>query len=825
MARSRRGAALLCAVALVAATACTRPTADRPQPYRVDGDWSWVPVGSEQPEPVATVWGLQRVRLGNGLWEAPGWTEDTSGRQVRPALWVSPDGAEWRPVGVPLPDTAAGWATTVADDGATGLLAGVVGSGPQARPTIWRSTDGWRWADPVTLPLPGGVGGAAVLAVARAGGRWVAVGGPVAGQSGPALAWTSDDGRTWSVAAVEGDASSRPVSLEAVAAVGDVVVALGVDVAGVPVRAVRASDGTWSAARLAPEAVARPSGPPIAAGPLGDGAAGSAATTLPLTASGGVLATAASGVDGTPVLWRSTDGRTWSRGPSLPATGAVRLGDADGRLRAAVSASAPVASLALAELDGDAWRSVPGPSLGTAGRARDEVGPGAPGSTVAAGGPGSSSASTAPGGSVPPGPVVTGLSSGGWVVLGPAALGAPSQRTWRSVGSTWVEGDAEAVAPAARRQGDEVLAVVARPGALVAAGRAGRVAPGGLGPVDPVRTEARLWASADAVSWTEVPVSSAGQELRALATDEQGGVLAAGSLRPDEGGGPLWLYAADGRSFARRGDAGPSAAIGGIEPHGLARAGGRWVAVGTVRPSDQPTAATGAAGSAAAWWSPDGATWERLPGPDDAGVLTAACVAGDHVWAIGRGADGTALVWREPIGGGPFERAALEPPATGWVPSGCDADGATGGVLLAGLAPDPAAAASPSAAEVVGGVTPVGQAWLVAIGPDGAVQRRPGPAAAFVGGVASDGRAVTVVGSLPPAPGRPSTDGGPAVWTVDASGGWSADISPASLVTGPPPGRAMAVWAPPGPVAAGWPASRLVAGSLGDGGFVLRRSV
>lgn len=178
------------------------------------------------------------------------------------------------------------------------------------------------------------------------------------------------------------------------------------------------------------------------------------------------------------------------------------------------------------------------------------------------------------------------------------------------------------------------------------------------------------------------------------------------------------------------------------------------MAVGTVRPSDQPTAATGAAGSAAAWWSPDGATWERLPGPDDAGVLTAACVAGDHVWAIGRGADGTALVWREPIGGGPFERAALEPPATGWVPSGCDADGATGGVLLAGLAPDPAAAASPSAAEVVGGVTPVGQAWLVAIGPDGAVQRRPGPAAAFVGGVASDRRGhggrVAAAGAGPP---------------------------------------------------------------------------
>ena len=130
MARSRRGAALLGAVALLLATACTRPSADRPQPYRVDGDWSWVPLGSEQPEPVSSVWGLQRVRLGNGLWEAPGWTQDTSGRQVRPALWVSPDGAEWRSVGVPLPDTAAGWATTVADDGTTGLLAGVVGSGP-----------------------------------------------------------------------------------------------------------------------------------------------------------------------------------------------------------------------------------------------------------------------------------------------------------------------------------------------------------------------------------------------------------------------------------------------------------------------------------------------------------------------------------------------------------------------------------------------------------------------------------------------------------------------------------------------------------------------
>ncbi len=761
---------------LAVAVACTRPSAAPPPPYREAGAWSWVPVGTAQPEPVAEVAAIERVRLGNGLWEVPGSVQDTPGRQATPALWVAPDGARWQPVGVPVPDGAAGATTSVADDGRLGLLGGVVGSGPSARPTVWRSTDGWRWEDPVTLPLPAGASGAAVRGIARGGPGWVAVGGPVAGATAPALVWTSTDGRAWQVSGVGAAEGEPPVTLDAVAVRDATVVALGVTSAGTPVAATSDGTGGWSSSPLGAGFVGRPAAGGEPAGPLGD-AGGRTTSWLPLTISGDRFVTAAATAAGENRLLTSERGASWAPGPVVPGRGQVRLGDRDGRVRVAAAGSVPSADLTLAELDGDRWQTIPGPPLADGG-------------------------STAPSG-----PVVTGISSGGWVVLGPRPLGEAGRRTWRSVGDAWAAGDARDVAPAERRQGDRVLAVAATSGAVVAAGTSGSIAAAGTGPVAPAGQQARLWSSTDAVVWTEVPVTAAGEVLRAVAVDESGGVLVAGSLRPDEGGGPLWLYARDGRAFERRGPTGPGVPAGGIEPAALLRAGGRWVVVGRVRaPAD-------GAGRAGIWSSDDGAQWRRWDSPELPGALTGVCSSGTDLWAVGAGTDGGALVWRS-TAGGPFAAVPGDGAVPlGWQPVGCTVSGDD--VIVAGLAGS--GRVTPAAPATKVPATAVLVRWTS--GDQVSVQQ--GPAAAAVGGVVVDGDAVVVVGAMPPAAGQVEA-GGPAVWRVDRAGTWALDPDVAALVAGPPPGRAAVVWAvPPGaPLPTG---SLLVGGSFGDGGFVLRR--
>jgi hypothetical protein len=132
-----------------------------------------------------------------------------------PAIWTSRAGANW--ASRPLPTVATG---TLALDGvasfADGLLlvGAVLGEGgcggpDHIHPAIWYSADASSWT---RISLPGASTSANTsLAVRRFGDQLLAI--QTAGDTDPARAWTSTDGRTWTrVADVSSDVAYVPQS-------------------------------------------------------------------------------------------------------------------------------------------------------------------------------------------------------------------------------------------------------------------------------------------------------------------------------------------------------------------------------------------------------------------------------------------------------------------------------------------------------------------------------------------------------------------------------------------------------------------------------------
>ena len=175
----------------------------------------------------------------------------------------SDDGETWTKVGS-LPDSKNGWIDAVASDGDVVVASG--GSGVTPRPMMWISSDGVHWttvdlartdglssvyafaansggfaavprgpigvapwvgsADGTTWQRVGSVTStqdAAMLDVTASGAGFAAV-GRLGGVDGPAAAWRSSDGRTWTPATVTGGAG---VTLVSVAALGDRLIAFG----------------------------------------------------------------------------------------------------------------------------------------------------------------------------------------------------------------------------------------------------------------------------------------------------------------------------------------------------------------------------------------------------------------------------------------------------------------------------------------------------------------------------------------------------------------------------------------------------------------------
>jgi hypothetical protein len=613
----------------------------------------------------------------------------------------------------------------------------------------------------------------AVYDVAHVGSDgWVAVGGPVPGGTGPAVVWTSGDGRSWVVQAVsDGDGVA---ALHSVASRDDVVVALGLGPVGELVAAhptAGPGSSAWGGTRIgAPaERLGVPSLPVAVDGDR-------FVTVVRSTASGADADAAADAAGSAAVATRlawSVDGTAWELGPPVPADGSVALAAAAERVRVAVDPES--GPLVLAELDAGVWRPVAGPPLDDAG----------------------------------PGPVVTGLSPGGLVVVAPEPLGEPARSTWRRVREEWVAGDAGEVPAPQRRQADEVLGVAARPGALVAVGRATRRPAGAVedpagavedpagavedpagavedpaGAVeDPAgvaieSTEARVWSSADGVGWQEVPVTSAGEVVRAVAVDDDGTLLAVGSLRAEEGGGPLWLRSGDGRVFERMAVPLTDPAAVARVPAAVVRTGDRWVAAGHDQLDGGATAAI--------WWSPDGATWTPAAVPVAAGRISSICGSGSDLIAVGERDASSPLVWRS-------------------------SDGAT---WEADAVTDRLAGASLTGCEVVGAdATVVGQRGgrLISASRVDRTWRAPdeGPAAGSTGGVARMPDGWVVTGSEP--------SGSAVVWRSADGNTWTADADVAELVGAPRSGRLSGVAAVGDRL--------LIGGGIGDGAAVLVRPV
>jgi hypothetical protein len=225
----------------------------------------------------------------------------------------SPVGVIWRPV----TDMSAFEDGSVAAITLLGPKLMAVGSTPAGGKTtagVWTSADGLSWTRAHDVPS---FGQAEIDAVARSGSGLVALGCPVGpeGCAGNPVAriWTSNDGAAWTPAAFSSGFDPTGRRYDAVTAGGPGYVAVGYDISGgfpqVPADAsiVTSGDGAkWT---------------PVTANP-----AFRAATMGGVAAAGATLVAVGQASNGAPVVWTSTDGRTWPRAATsgLPTDAEVR---------------------------------------------------------------------------------------------------------------------------------------------------------------------------------------------------------------------------------------------------------------------------------------------------------------------------------------------------------------------------------------------------------------------------------------------------------------------------------------------------------------------
>ena len=210
------------------------------------------------------------------------------------AIWTSVDGTTWRgsPGIAPNTDFSAVTETVVA--GGPGWILGgrenPTAMGSKLQPGIWTSADGQSFAV-ATLALPPGATNlaGAVAGLAIGGGEDVAVGTLQTDTGHGAAAWTSTDGKAWSLAADDGSFAGSVIS--GVVAGGPGFVAVGRDDNGAAVWD-STNGSSWNK---------------VSAGPGFTGA------RMTAVGAGGdrIIAT---GEDGNSALaWTSKDGETWTQ--------------------------------------------------------------------------------------------------------------------------------------------------------------------------------------------------------------------------------------------------------------------------------------------------------------------------------------------------------------------------------------------------------------------------------------------------------------------------------------------------------------------------------
>ncbi|HEX5828948.1 MAG TPA: hypothetical protein VFY23_15595 [Candidatus Limnocylindrales bacterium] len=273
---------------------------------------AWVPVPGFAPGDETRALGVASdaagrvVIVGTAGSSAGAWTRETPGSPWRPV----PDQPSLR---APAGGTAEMRAVTAWGDG--WVAAGSVGAADGSRrAAIWWSGDGRAWElVPAAADDPGD---ARAFGVAADGGRVVVVGASLADGTGGAITWTATDGETWTRA--EGGVLDTG-AMRAVTAMPDGFVAVGVGSADDRAAAWVSADGIAWEAVPDQDALAN-DGQPIrmlgvtaAGGPEGTGGAPGVATGWDGIMAAGWESDAG---NGSGVIWRSADGRTWERVPS-----------------------------------------------------------------------------------------------------------------------------------------------------------------------------------------------------------------------------------------------------------------------------------------------------------------------------------------------------------------------------------------------------------------------------------------------------------------------------------------------------------------------------
>lgn len=197
--------------------AATRPGGPSPDPALLDGiEWTLAP-DSDAFSSFDTI--SDAIAFGGGVIAVGADSDPLAGGGV---IWVSADGTSWqRLTEVPATEGRGGEIASIAN-GPGGLIAGGYGL-PLGRPApaVWISSDGAQW-ELVDAPQ---LGAGEIVAVAGSPAGWVALGTDI--QSSDAnLAWTSIDGRDWSVP-LPAEALGRQPSVSDVASVNGTFMAFG----------------------------------------------------------------------------------------------------------------------------------------------------------------------------------------------------------------------------------------------------------------------------------------------------------------------------------------------------------------------------------------------------------------------------------------------------------------------------------------------------------------------------------------------------------------------------------------------------------------------
>ena len=479
----------------------------------------------------------------------------------------------------------------------------VVATGSQAGARIGRaqffvSTDGGRtWQLATEQAQAGGdpPPGHPATQIAGGPGAWLAI--------GPDAIWTSQDGKTWTLAATQGITPIKPGDrVNVLKRTGAGFLAAGEN-AGHPVIWTSANGVTWQ--RFAGAQLRLP-----AAGAVG-GIAFAAATAKATVISGTVTKGTGRGATRIPGVWRSTDGGgTWtavnipvSNGAQNAIVGLASTANGLVAIRPGVSRQAGADAVAYFSADGAAWKF--GDALTSQGGLT--VGP------VSGGGDGA---------------VVTGRSGGNTVAFS------------STNGTSWTQA-------ATLANAGTISGVAAGPGGSIIGAGAG--AAGQLGSQDVLAVDNAGRSSLVNVAGIAGAVQAqvAVNGLAASGADQ----VAVGSAN----GFPATWFSADAGNSWARGTGTPASALsrpGLQELTGVTHGAAGWVAVGGVRAdaTQHPVVVTSASGRA--WQAADNA-----PAFAGAGLFTTAAAAGRP---------GYVIVGRQVTGGRTIAAAWWSAGLTGW---------------------------------------------------------------------------------------------------------------------------------------------------------------